>query len=188
MSWMVINLLNTFNNFFIYFHSNLDIELVLTLCCTRRWFLRPLSPSLVICFLVRVIDKPLRRRVQSQVFEWGICCWLSGAERTLLPVLPPLPPATVIQLQLLIHSPVIWHVGMLTMKPVRSHSSTEIESHTTATINFLHWTSLFPTVDVVVHVINIVCRSLQDSAKNILHMVFMTENVVARKIRITQLT
>jgi len=41
---------------------------------------------------------------------------------------------------------------------------------------------------VVVYVINIVCRFLQESAENILHMIFMTESVVARKIRITQLT
>jgi len=39
MSWMVINWLNNFNKFSIYFHSNLAVELVLNLCRTRKWFL-----------------------------------------------------------------------------------------------------------------------------------------------------
>jgi len=179
------NLLNNFNYFSIYFHSNLPVELALTLCCTRKWFL-----TVFVTKFSYLFPCPCHRQASyspsSVTSVWMGVCWLSGAERALPSVLPP--PETSIQLQLLIHSSVIWHVGMWIMKHVRSHSSTETESHTTATINFLQWTSLFPTMGVVVYVINIVCRFLQESAENILHMIFMTESVVARKIRITQLT
>jgi hypothetical protein len=50
-------------------------------------------------------------------------CWTRFAPST------SSPQATIILLQLRIHTSVIWHVGLRTMKPVRSYSSTETVSH-----------------------------------------------------------